>query len=104
MFTTAYFHRPEELQDEVRSAGFELVGVYGIEGPARTFADFEERWADPRRRAGMLRIAALVEAEPSLLGLSGHLLAVARKPTSDAPMSSRNAEVDERLDSGSHRG
>ena len=84
MFTTAYFHRPEELQHEVRSAGSELVGVYGIEGPARMFADFEDRWADPRRRADMLRIAALVEAEPSLLGSSSHLLAVARKPTGDA--------------------
>ncbi|HET7622207.1 MAG TPA: methyltransferase domain-containing protein [Gemmatimonadaceae bacterium] len=97
MFTTAYFHRPEELQDEVRGAGFELVGVYGIEGPARMFADFEDRWADPRRRADMLRIAAVVEAEPSLLGLSSHLMVVARKPISDAPADSRNSESDERL-------
>jgi SAM-dependent methyltransferase len=80
LFTTAYFHRPEELQHEATAAGFEMLGLYGIEGPARMLADFEERWADPRRRDDMLRIAELVEAEPSLLALSGHLLAVARKP------------------------
>ena len=28
-FTTAYFHRPEELADEVRTAGLVLNGVYG---------------------------------------------------------------------------
>jgi len=65
---------------EVIAAGFEMIGLYGLEGPARMFPDFDERWADPRRREDMLRIAELVEAEPSLLGLSGHLLAVARKP------------------------
>jgi len=80
LFTTAYFHRPEELAAELRTGGFEILGLYGIEGPARMLADFEERWADPRRRADMLRLAALVESEPSLLGLSDHLLAVGRKP------------------------
>jgi hypothetical protein len=42
-------------------------------------ADFDERWSDPRRRGDMLRVARLLESEPALLGLSPHLLAVARK-------------------------
>lgn len=82
LFTTAYFHRPEELRAEVAAAGLEGVALVGLEGPARMLADFEERWADPRRRADMLRAAELVESEPSLLGLSNHLLAVAKKPPS----------------------
>lgn len=32
-FTTAYFHRPDELRDEVAEAGFAVQGVFGIEGP-----------------------------------------------------------------------
>jgi SAM-dependent methyltransferase len=79
LFTTAYFHKPDELRAELEAAGFGMAGVYGIEGPARMLADFEERWTDERRRADMLRMAALVESEPSLLGLSGHLLAVGHK-------------------------
>jgi hypothetical protein len=53
--------------------------VFGIEGPARMLSDFDERWADPRRRADMIWMAEALEAEPSLLGLSPHLLAVAQK-------------------------
>jgi len=32
-FTTAYFHHPDELADEVRYAGFDAVTLHGIEGP-----------------------------------------------------------------------
>jgi SAM-dependent methyltransferase len=79
LFTTAYFHRPEELRAAVAAAGLAVVGLFGLEGPARMLADFEARWADPRRRADLLWAAELVESEPSLLGLSSHILAVARK-------------------------
>lgn len=79
LFTTAYFHEPEELRAEVAAMGLDVVGLFGIEGPARMLADFEERWADPRRRAEMVRVAEAVESEPSLLGLSGHILAIAQK-------------------------
>ena len=65
----------------VLEAGCQLVGLFGLEGPARMLADFEARWADPRQRADLLWAAETVEQEPSLLGLSSHLLAVARRPT-----------------------
>ena len=78
-FTTSYFHRPEELQAEVVDAGFALTGCYGIEGPCGLLGDFEARWNDLARRSIMIRVAELVESEPSLLGASPHLLAVARK-------------------------
>ena len=78
-FTTAYFHRPEELCGELRGAGFVVDGCYGLEGPCGMLPDFDERWSDPPRRAAMIRIAETVESEPSLLGASPHLLAVARR-------------------------
>jgi SAM-dependent methyltransferase len=78
-FTNAYFHRPEELRAELRDAGFVVEGCYGLEGPCGMLPDFDERWSDPARRAGMIRIAEMVESEPSLLGMSPHILAVARR-------------------------
>jgi ubiquinone/menaquinone biosynthesis C-methylase UbiE len=78
-FTTAYFHRPEDLRREVEDAGFEVDGVFGIEGPGWLLADVQARLDDDRRRADLLRVARLFESEPSLLGISAHLLAVARK-------------------------
>jgi ubiquinone/menaquinone biosynthesis C-methylase UbiE len=78
-FTTAKFHRPEELASEVTAAGFSLTSVIGIEGPGWLFADFDERWRDSRRREDLLRTARALEAEPSIQAVSAHLLAVARR-------------------------
>jgi len=80
-FTTAYFHRPEDLADEVLGAGLALQGVYGLEGPAWILPDVSERMANPQRRAALLRVARLLEAETSVVGTSAHLLVVARRPT-----------------------
>ena len=78
-FTTAYFHTPAGLRDELEGDGREVVGVFGLEGPARMLADFDARWRDPRRRADLLWAAEVLEAEPSMMGLSPHLLGVCRK-------------------------
>jgi len=79
-FTTAFFHHPDELRHEVTAAGFDLLNVYGIEGPSWMLPDFDERWNDPARRAIVLQVARALELEPSVLGCSAHLLAVGRKP------------------------
>lgn len=79
-FTTAQFHRPEELEDEVTAADFSLLEAVGLEGPGWLFADFEQRWRDPRCREDLLRVARALEAERSIRGVSAHLLAVARCP------------------------
>jgi SAM-dependent methyltransferase len=78
-FTTAYFHRPEELHAEVASVGFHCQAVLGLEGPGWILSDFDERWADPRKREDLLRVARALEREVSLVGLSAHLLAVATR-------------------------
>jgi ubiquinone/menaquinone biosynthesis C-methylase UbiE len=78
-FTTSYFHRPEELHSEVESAGFRCQGVFGLEGPGWMLADFDERWADPRKREDLLRVARGLERETSIVGVSAHLLAVGIK-------------------------
>ncbi|MFL5583606.1 MAG: class I SAM-dependent methyltransferase [Gemmatimonadaceae bacterium] len=78
-FTTAYFHWPEDLRREVSDAGFEVVALYGVEGPAWILPDFVERWNDPERRAIILQVARALESEPSVLGCSAHLIVVGRK-------------------------
>jgi ubiquinone/menaquinone biosynthesis C-methylase UbiE len=80
-FTTAYFHRPEDLRQEVEAAGFVDVEVLGVEGPGWMLPDFDTRWADAALRADMLNVARAVEAEPSIVGASAHLLSVGSKPS-----------------------
>jgi ubiquinone/menaquinone biosynthesis C-methylase UbiE len=78
-FTTAYFHRPEDLRQELDAAGFDDVRVLGVEGPGWMVADFDRRWADPVLRQDMLALARALESEPSMLGASAHLLGCGRK-------------------------
>ena len=82
-FTTAFFHRPEELTGEVVDAGFDLVDLLGVEGPAWLLPDLERRWADEAERERLIETARAVEREPTLLGIHPHLLAVARRPASN---------------------
>ncbi|HJU66421.1 MAG TPA: methyltransferase domain-containing protein [Gemmatimonadaceae bacterium] len=79
-WTTAYLHQPEELGREIQAAGFHVEGVFGVEGPAWLLGDFEARWQNPERRAELLDIVRRLEREPSMLGVSAHLIAVARRP------------------------
>jgi len=79
-FTTAYFHQPDELRDDIVAAGFDLEAVYAVEGPIWLLANLDQRLADPRRAAYLLRIARMLELQPALHGASAHLLAVGRRP------------------------
>jgi ubiquinone/menaquinone biosynthesis C-methylase UbiE len=78
-FTTAYFHRPEDLRAELEAAGFADSSVLGVEGPAWLLADFDDRWDDGALRDDLLDVAGRLEAEPSIIGASAHLLGVGRK-------------------------
>ena len=75
-FTTAFFHRVEELHTEVAEAGFTVEPVYGVEGPGWLLRD---AWDDEQTRADVLRVARTLEQEPTAIGVSSHLLVVARR-------------------------
>ena len=81
-FTTAFFHRPEELRAEVQEAGLALDALLAVEGPGSALADVNEWLDDPERRELLLRAIRRVETEPSVLSASTHVLAVARRPRS----------------------
>jgi SAM-dependent methyltransferase len=76
-FTTAYFHTPTGLAEEVAESGLTGVVVYGVEGPGWPL---HEEWADPQRREQILLAARAVETEPSVIGFSHHFIAAATRP------------------------
>ncbi len=78
-FTTAYFHHPNELAEECAAAGLQHVATLAVEGPGWLLSDLDVRLADSRRREVLLAALASLEAEPALLGVSAHLLAIARR-------------------------
>ena len=79
-FTTAFFHHPDELRAEAVESGLEVRELVGLEGLAGWLGHLASRWDDPLDRERILWSAAAVESEPSLLGLSAHLLLVGRRP------------------------
>lgn len=81
-FTTAYFHEPTQLLEEVTAAGFAGGVVYSVEGPAWGLLKAAERGgqrvadADPLFQS-VLAAARLAEPFPALMASASHLLAVA---------------------------
>jgi ubiquinone/menaquinone biosynthesis C-methylase UbiE len=79
-FTDAYFHRPADLKEELMQAGFTSCQLFPVEGLGIFLCDFDEVWNEEGLRPRLLDIIALTEPEESILGVSPHLLGVARKP------------------------
>jgi SAM-dependent methyltransferase len=79
-FTTAYFHTPEDLAEELTEIGYEDVRVFGVEGPGWLLPDFEARWRDDGLRSHVLTVARLLERESSVIGVSAHLVGAGSKP------------------------
>jgi ubiquinone/menaquinone biosynthesis C-methylase UbiE len=77
--SVSYFHMPSEARDELASAGLDVQGIFGVEGPGWLAADFEDRWRRMDDREAILETARMCEAEPELQSLSAHLLGVCRR-------------------------
>ena len=78
-FTTAFFHRPEELESEVREAGFHQQDLYSVKGPGELATDLAGRLSDPGKRELLLDLVRSVEQEQTLLGVSSHFIVVATR-------------------------
>ncbi|MFJ5027135.1 class I SAM-dependent methyltransferase [Streptomyces sp. NPDC088560] len=83
-FTLAYFHRAEELAEELRESGLTDVQVFGIEGPAWSLVKaVEQQPGDGPTEdliASAIAAARMAEPYPELLAASSHLLAVGWAP------------------------
>jgi SAM-dependent methyltransferase len=82
-FTTSYFHRPEELVAEIADAGLEVREFLAISGNVKLLPGLSERLDDAEERDHVLSVLRLVEAEPSLIGLSQNFVAIASLPADD---------------------
>ena len=79
-FTTAYFHRPEDLRSEADEAGLEVQELVGLEGLGGWLPQLEDRWETEDGRQIILDAARAIESEPALLALSPHLLLIGTAP------------------------
>jgi len=75
-FTTAYFHRPEELRDEAVDAGLADVSLFAVEGPS---------WIveDPGDLENQLFAARATESEAALMGATSHIMMIGHRADPD---------------------
>jgi ubiquinone/menaquinone biosynthesis C-methylase UbiE len=71
-FTTAYFHRPEELVAEANEAGLGDIRMFAVEGPAWMVEDIDDIEAQ-------LESARAIETEPTLMSATSHILVVGQR-------------------------
>lgn len=88
-FTTAYFHTPDGLAEEIGRAGFTGVTLYGVEGPGWPL---RQEWAEPQWREHILFAARCAETQPSLIGFSHHLIAAAARPHESPAKNARQTD------------
>lgn len=74
-FPAGHFHTAEELEEEVRNAGFAVRDVVGVEGPAGLLLETREV-DDPEVLDAALRVARAAGATPGIRDQSAHLLAI----------------------------
>jgi SAM-dependent methyltransferase len=78
-FTTAYFHTPDGLLEEVAEAGFDGTELIGVEGPPLP-ADVVDAWLeDDAGREILFRSLRRIEGARDLIAASAHFVAIARR-------------------------
>ncbi len=78
-FTSAFFHHPEDIAAEIRESGLILEKLLPVESLGGLLHNLEAAWKDEERRERILKFLRTVENEPSLLGVSSHLIGIAKK-------------------------
>jgi len=78
-WTTAYFHKPDELEEEITRSGLRFEGLFAIDSFGWLVPDFGEKWQDKDYRCLLLETIRAVEEDSSLMGTSAHIMGVATR-------------------------
>ncbi|KMQ61868.1 hypothetical protein ACM40_05965 [Chryseobacterium sp. BLS98] len=79
MLPKGFCHRPSDLMDEFKMAGFEQLDLLPVEGIAWLDSNFFESWAEMKKRNKLLEIINLTEKDRELLCFSPHIMLAAKK-------------------------
>lgn len=79
IIANAYFHTIDKLRNEISSNGFYIINSHAVEGCIWFTPKLEEKWSDENSRNRLLEIIHLTEHEDTLMGMSPHIMVVARK-------------------------
>ena len=75
----AYYHRPDQLRDELEEAGLMWLNTYAVEGMIWMDKNYFETRSDPKKKAAIMELVKLTENDQSLLSLSPHMMIAGKK-------------------------
>ncbi|MFA5075261.1 MAG: class I SAM-dependent methyltransferase [Candidatus Babeliales bacterium] len=78
-FTTSFFHKPDELKEELELTGFKKISILAIEGLGFLMPDFDKRWKDQEERKILMSLLEMTESDPNMLAASSHIMAIGKK-------------------------
>lgn len=79
-FTTAYFHTPNDLKNEIIESGLTYEKLVAIESFGWIVNDFKQKKDNKIYMDKLLNILRLIEEDENILAMSPHILGIARKP------------------------
>jgi ubiquinone/menaquinone biosynthesis C-methylase UbiE len=78
-FTTAYFHKTQELAEEIHESGLKLEKLIAVESFGWFIKDIDQKVKDESYLRKLLGTISAVESNPDLLAISPHIAAVVTK-------------------------
>lgn len=75
----AFYHRPEQLIEEVEKSGFELIDLFAVEGVIWLDKKYFETRSEPDKKQQAMEFLRRTETDRNLLALSPHMMVVGRK-------------------------
>ena len=78
-FTTAYFHRPEEIKSEINESGLKFQKLIPVESFGWIVKNFSEKEGDRNYMEKLLEVIRMLEVNEDLIAMSPHIIAVAQK-------------------------
>jgi ubiquinone/menaquinone biosynthesis C-methylase UbiE len=78
-FTTAYFHTPDEIKQEIIESGLQFEKLIAVESFGWIIDNFKEKSLDKTYMEKLNKIISIVETDDDLIAASPHIIAIAQK-------------------------
>jgi len=78
-FTTAYFHTPADIREEIKESGLKFGKLIAVESFGWVIDNFKSKSNDPSYMEKLLYFIKEVESREDLIAMSPHIIAVAEK-------------------------
>lgn len=79
VLSKAYYHKPEELIEEMKEAGFCSIDIYAVEGIIWLDKNYFENRSNRGKKEKMMQLLRKTEKDRNLLALSPHMMGVGVK-------------------------